>query len=140
MEKTYQPKHKDIKRNWHLVDAKGEVLGRLSTRIAMLLTGKHKSTYSTHMDMGDYVVVVNASKVKLTGNKEKQKVYQRHSGYPGGFKEVAYLEMKRKFPTRIVEKAVFGMLPDNRLKTARMKRLKLYTDEIHTYQDKLKVK
>lgn len=82
--KTYQPKHKDIKRNWHMIDAKDEVLGRMSTGIATLLMGKHKPTYSDHMDMGDYVVVLNAQKVKVTGKKRKQKVYQKHSGYPGG--------------------------------------------------------
>ena len=85
--KTYQPKHKDIKRDWQLIDAKDKVLGRMSTEVVKLLMGKHKPTYSNHMDMGDYVVVVNAEKVAVTGNKRKQKVYQKHSGYPGGFKE-----------------------------------------------------
>jgi len=91
--KTYQPKAKDIARKWHFIDAEGKILGRMATRIASLLIGKHKPEYSKHMDMGDYVVVINAKKIVLTGKKPKQKVYQRHSGYPGGFKEVKFAKM-----------------------------------------------
>lgn len=138
--KTYQPKHKDIKRNWHLVDAKGKILGRLSSDIAKLLQGKHKPTYANHMDMGDYVVVVNADSVELTGKKEKQKVYYRHSGYPGGFKEIKFEKMKADQPEKIIEMAVTGMLPRNRLHTPRMRRMKVFAGDKHPYGDKLKTK
>src|SRR3972149_7624733 len=117
---TYQPKAKEVKRNWLLIDAKGKVLGRLATEIATKLMGKHKADYSPHMDNGDYIVVVNAKEIKVTGRKEEQKKYYRHSGYPGGFKEVSYKEMKEKHPTRILELAVKRMLPDNRLRDKRM--------------------
>ena len=90
MKKTYQPKAKDVKRNWHLIDADGEVLGRLSTRLVSLLMGKNKPTYSAHMDMGDCVVVINAKEVQVTGKKSEQKKYVRHSGYPGGYREIKY--------------------------------------------------
>lgn len=136
--RTYQPKHKDIKRNWHLIDAKDEVLGRAATRIATLLMGKHKVTYATHMDMGDYVVVINAEKVKLTGKKAKQKVYRSHSGYPGGFKEIPFAKMLLEHPQRIIAHAVSGMLPDNRLKDKRMLRLKVFSGEKNPYENKFK--
>ena len=134
--KTYQPKAKDVQRNWHLVDAKDEILGRLSTRISQLLMGKHKVKYANHMDMGDYVVVINASKVKLTGKKRDQKVYRGHSGYPGGFKEVTFEKMITEQPEKVIEKAVFGMLPGNRLRDPRMRRLKVFADGNHRYKDK----
>lgn len=133
---TYHPSQKEIKREWHFFDAKNEILGRLATKISRLLIGKHKPSYSPHMDSGDYVVVVNALKVKVTGNKREQKVYRRHSGYPGGFKEVRFEEMLKKQPGRIIKHAVSGMLPDNRLKQERMKRLKVFPGEEHLYQDK----
>lgn len=138
MKKTYQPKQKDIKRQWHLVDAKDQVLGRLSTQIAGLLMGKGKAEFSTHMDMGDFVVVLNAEKVKVTGKKSSQKLYRSHSGYPGGFKEVKYERMMEKAPERIIEKSVSGMLPDNRLKKFRMKRLNVVVGETNPYEDKFK--
>lgn len=134
--KTYQPKHKDIKRNWHMIDAKDEVLGRMSTGIATLLMGKHKPTYSDHMDMGDYVVVLNAQKVKVTGKKRKQKVYQKHSGYPGGFKEVSFEKMITEHPERVIELAVSRMLPGNRLRDKRMRRLKVFAGADHTFKNK----
>ncbi|HJX46066.1 MAG TPA: 50S ribosomal protein L13 [Patescibacteria group bacterium] len=137
--KTYQPKAKEIKREWHLFDADGEVLGRLATKIAILLTGKNKTVYSTHMDMGDFVVVINAEKVELTGKKKLQKTYKSHSGYPGGFKEVAFLKMLKENPKKIIEKAVSGMLPDNRLKDKRLLRLKVYKGEENPYKDKFKL-
>ncbi len=133
MQKTFQPKAKEVKRAWHTVDAKGEVLGRVSTRIAILLMGKNKPTYSTHMDSGDNVVVLNAEKVVVTGKKADQKVYQGHSGYPGGFKEVSYDKMSKEHPERILEHAVMGMLPDNRLKAERMKRLKIVIGDKNPY-------
>ncbi|MBI2066321.1 50S ribosomal protein L13 [Candidatus Woesebacteria bacterium] len=134
--KTYQPKASEIKRNWHLIDADGAILGRISTQIAILLTGKNKPSYATHMDMGDYVVVVNAEKVKLTGKKPQQKVYRSHSGYPGGFKEVSFAKMKKEHPERIIEHAVSGMLPDNRLKKERMVRLKVIIGGKNPFEDK----
>lgn len=134
--KTYQPKEKEIKRGWHLIDADGVILGRLATEVARMLMGKHKPSFSRHMDMGDYVVVVNAEKVKLSGKKPKQKVYRSHSGYPGGFKEVTFAQMKKEHPERIVGHAVAGMLPDNRLKRDRMARLKVVVGGENPYKDK----
>lgn len=131
--KTYQPKQKEVKRAWHLIDAKGQVLGRLASNVAMLLMGKQKSTYSTHMDSGDNVVVVNAEKIITTGKKAEQKVYRSHSGYPGGFKEVSFEKMSKEHPNRIIEFAVSGMLPDNRLKSDRMTRLHVTKGEKHKY-------
>lgn len=136
--KTYQPKSKEVTRSWHLIDLKGKVLGRTSTQIATYLMGKHKPTYSNHMDMGDYVVAINASDVVVTGSKESNKVYQGHSGYPGGFKEVAFAKLKAENPVRIIELAVRRMLPKNRLSQDRMSRLKLFADGKHPYDDKFK--
>lgn len=133
--KTYQPKAKEIKRNWNLVDAKGEILGRLSSKVAQLLTGKGKATYSPHMDSGDYVVVINAEKIELTGKKKTQKVYRSHSGYPGGFKEVSFAKMRQDAPEEIIKHAVSGMLPDNRLKKDRLTRLKIVVGGKNPYQE-----
>ena len=134
MAKTYQPKQKEIKKAWHLIDAKGEVLGRLASKVAILLMGKQKSTYSTHMDSGDNVVVINAEKIITTGKKAEQKVYRSHSGYPGGFKEVSFEKMSKEHPNRIIEFAVSGMLPDNRLKSDRMARLHVTKGLKHKYE------
>lgn len=123
MKKTYQPKSKEVQRDKHVLNADGVVLGRLATEVAKFLMGKQKANYSTHMDMGDFVTVNNASKVKLTGNKDKQKVYRSHSGYPGGFKEVKVAKLREEQPEKIVEFAVKGMLPKNRLQSKRMRRL-----------------
>ena len=136
--KTYQLKSKEVKRNWHLIDAKDAVLGRLATRAAALLMGKLKVDYSPHIESGDYVVVGNAEKVKVTGKKAQQKLYRSHSGYPGGFKEVTYAKMSKEHPERIIEHAVSGMLPDNRLKKARMAMLKVIVGEKNPYVDKFK--
>lgn len=138
MKKTVQPKHKDIDRKWHLVDARDRILGRLASEIAGILMGKHKALFSYHMDMGDNVVVVNASQVELTGKKKIKKVYRSHSGYPGGFKEVSFEKMMKEKPARVIEMAVSGMLPQNRLKQARLRRLKVFKDAKHTYDDKFK--
>ena len=138
MVKTFQPKQKEVKREWHLIDAKGEVLGRLASKVAILLMGKHKSTYSTHMDSGDNVVVVNAEKIVTTGKKNEQKVYRSHSGYPGGFKEVPFSKMSKEHPNRVVEFAISGMLPDNRLKSDRMARLHVTKGEKHKYENNFK--
>lgn len=138
LHKTYQPKESEVKRVWHLVDAKELVLGRLSTKIAGLLIGKGKRTFSEHMDSGDYVVVINAKEVPVTGNKEKAKMYYRHSGYPGGLKQRTLTEMRTKNPEKIVESAVYNMLPKNRLRGKRMARLKIFAGEQHNYSDKIK--
>ena len=126
---TYHPTAKEVVRKWHLVDARGQVLGRMASGIAMKLMGKQRSDYSPHMDNGDNVVVINASEIKVTGNKEEQKKYYGHSGYPGGFKEVSYKEMKERHPERIVELAVKRMLPENRLRDKRMARLFISLDD-----------
>ena len=114
--KTFQPTPKDINREWHLIDAKDEILGRLSTKIAGLLIGKGKATFSRHMDSGDYVVVINAERIMVTGKKASKKVYITHSGYPGGFKSKKFSSVMETHPERIIEHAVSGMVPDNRLK------------------------
>lgn len=134
--KTFQPTPKDIKREWHLVDAKDEILGRLSTKIADFLTGKGKATFSRHMDTGDYVVVLNAEKVMVSGRKASQKVYITHSGYPSGFKKKTFDMVMQSNPERIIENAVSGMIPDNRLKKDRMLRLKVVVGDKNPFEDK----
>jgi large subunit ribosomal protein L13 len=136
MFKTFQPTPKDIKREWHLLDAKDEILGRLSTKIASLLIGKGKPTFSRHMDSGDFVVVINAEKIMVTGRKASNKVYITHSGYPGGFKSKKYSSVMEQYPERIIEHAVSGMLPDNRLKDPRMLRLKVVAGDKNPYEDR----
>jgi large subunit ribosomal protein L13 len=133
--KTYQPKVKEIKRTWHLIDAKDQILGRLATKVATLLIGKHKADYSPHLDSGDFVVIVNAEKIELTGKKQMQKKYFRHSGYPGGFKEISFEKLFLENPQKVIELAVSGMLPDNRLKKIRLQRLKVFAKEEHPYSD-----
>lgn len=134
--KTYQPKHRDISRDWHLIDAEKKVLGRLSSEITNLLMGKNKVNYAPHMDMGDFVVIINAEKIVVTGKKEANKVYYRHSGYPGGFKEIKYSKLKKEQPEKIIQLAIKRMLPDNRLRDKRMSRLKVFSGEKHTFKDK----
>ncbi len=131
--KTYAVKAKEIKKDWYVVDAEGKTLGRLATQIARVLIGKHKPTFTPHMDVGDFVIVVNADKVALTGSKAQQKEYIRHSRYPGGLKTVAYAEMLAKFPERIVKSAVDGMLPKNKLRAIRMRKLKVYAGSEHPH-------
>jgi len=138
--KTFSPTPKDVKREWHLIDAKDEILGRLSTKIAGLLMGKGKATFSTHMDMGDFVVVINAEKIMVTGRKASQKVYITHSGYPGGFKSKKYSMMMEQHPERIIEHAVAGMLPINRLRDPRLLRLKVVVGDKNPYEKEFKVK
>jgi large subunit ribosomal protein L13 len=134
--RTYSPSAKDIQRAWYIVDAEGQTLGRLATRVAHVLRGKHKPTFTPHLDMGDYVIVVNADKVVLSGQKDGQKVYHRHSGYPGGITSVPFAAMLKKQPTEVVEKAVKGMLPKTKLGRATGSKLKVYagTDHPHTAQ------
>ena len=138
MLKTYSTKASDIKREWHIVDASDKVLGRLATQIASLLMGKHKPIFCRHLDIGDFVVVINAERVRVTGNKAKQKLYYRHSGYPGGFKSVSLERMMQTHPTRVIEHAVKGMLPNNRLEAKMMKRLRVYAGDTHPYQGQIK--
>ena len=132
--KTFQPKAKEVKREWHLMDAKGEILGRLATQIAVFLMGKHKPSYSTHMDSGDFVVVLNAEKIEVTGKKDQKKVYRTHSGYPGGLKERSYQQVMAVHPERILGNAVAGMIPDNRLKDERLMRLKIVIGDKNPYE------
>jgi len=132
--RTYSTKAGDIKRQWHVVDATGKTLGRLSTQIARLLKGKHKPMYAPHLDTGDYVIVVNAAKVRVTGRKAKQKVYYRHSGYPGGLKQVTFEKMLSSQPTRVIEHAVRGMIPHNRLGRAMFRKLRVYAGDSHPHQ------
>ena len=113
--KTYSPKAREITRDWHVVDATGQTLGRLAAEVASLLRGKHKPTYSPHLDMGDYVVVVNSEKIRVTGRKRQQKMYYRHSMYPGGLKVESLDKLLARRPARVIERAVRGMLPHNRL-------------------------
>lgn len=136
--KTYQPKDKEIVRNWHLIDAKGKIVGRLASEIANILMGKNKISFSKHLDVGDYVVLINSEKVIFSGRKESKKLYRRHSGYPGGYKEITAELLREKYPDRIIKKAVFGMLPDNKLKKERMKRFKIIIGSQNPYQDKFK--
>jgi large subunit ribosomal protein L13 len=132
--RTYSPKASEIERRWYVVDASGIPLGRLSTVVATLLTGKRKPTYAPHMDVGDFVIVVNAERTVLTGRKEEQKVYYRHSGRPGGMKSRTAAEMRSRHPTRLVEFAVRGMLPKNRLGRRQSKKLKVYAGADHPHQ------
>ena len=136
--KTYSTKGSDIKREWHVIDASGQILGRMATEIAQLLKGKHKPTYTRNLDTGDFVIVINAEKVRVTGNKAKQKIYYRHSGYPGGLKEVTFERMIEKHPVRVVEHAVRGMLPKNALGRAMFRKLKVYEGPTHPHQAQIK--
>lgn len=131
--KTYSQKASEIQRDWHVVDASDMVLGRLATQIATLLRGKHKPTYTPSIDGGDFVVVVNAEKVRLTGRKPEQKIYYRHSGYPGGLKETPYRVMLAKHPERIIYQAVKGMVPKNRLGRRLMTKLRIYAGPHHPH-------
>jgi len=123
-----------VKQKWHLVDANGKTLGRLATRVAMLLRGKHKPIFTPHVDTGDFVVVVNAEKISLTGKKWKDKLYIHHSGYPGGLKSISAGKMREKKPERLVTMAVQGMLPKNKLGRKMIKKLKVYSGDAHPHQ------
>ncbi len=138
MTKTFLPSVKEVEttRKWHHIDATGQTLGRLATQIAVLLMGKHKKTYTPHMDCGDFVVVTNAGKVKLTGNKLEQKVYFSHSGYAKGAKETPVKRVLEKNPTRVLELAVKRMLDENKLRAPRMKRLRLFAGEEHSFTER----
>jgi large subunit ribosomal protein L13 len=132
--KTYVVKAGEIKKDWYVVDADGKTLGRLATEIARVLMGKHKPIYTPHLDTGDYVVVVNADKVRVTGRKPDQKMYYRYSGYPGGLKSVPLKEQLEKHPDRVIRAAVRGMLPNSRLGRAMLKKLKVYGSAEHPHE------
>jgi len=131
--RTYSPKPGDVNREWYVIDATDVVLGRLASQIAVLLRGKHKPTFAPHMDMGDFVIVVNAEKVALTGQKREQKMDYRHSGFPGGLRATSYVELLESNPRRAVEKAVKGMLPHNKLSDAQITKLKVYAGPSHPH-------
>lgn len=131
--KTYSQKPSEITRRWILIDASEAPLGRVATQIAKYLIGKYKTNYTPHMDGGDYVVVINAAKTVVTGDKETGKVYYRHSGFPGGIKDATLAEVREKHPERIIEAAVKGMLPKNKLSDERMKRLRIFAGSDHTH-------
>lgn len=132
--KTYTATPADIKHEWHLVDAKGKVLGRLATEVARRLRGKHKPQYTPHIDTGDYVVVINAKAVRVTGNKATDKIYYRHSGYPGGIKSTTFEKLIRSKPERIIEKAVKGMLPKGPLGREMFRKLRVYAGADHRHE------
>ena len=132
--KTFMQKKENIERKWYVIDAEGQTLGRLATKAAHVLRGKHKVTYTPHVDCGDYVIVINAAKVVLTGNKLEDKKYYNHSGYPGGLRERTAKEMVEKYPEEMVTRAIKGMLPHNRLGRAMGKKLFVYADENHKHE------
>ncbi len=132
--KTYSLKAKEIDKGWHVIDATGQTLGRLASRVAHLLMGKHKPTYSPHLDMGDFVVVVNAEKIRVTGKKLTDKIYYRHTGYMGGIKETVLKDLLARRPGRVMELAVRGMLPRNRLSRALLRHLKVYAGPNHPHE------
>lgn len=137
MTKTYTQTTDEVKRQWHLIDVSGKVLGRVSTEIAQLLIGKHKRTYTPHIEAGDYVVVINAAQVVVTGKKEEEKVYVSHSGFPGGLSRQSVGDVRAKNPEKLIERAVVNMLPKNKLRSIRMNRLKVYAGANHSHASQL---
>ena len=131
--KTISIKKSEISKEWWIADAEGQVLGRFASKIAQVLRGKHKVNFSPHMDMGDFVIIVNAEKIKVTGNKETDKTYFKHTGYPGGGSEISLAELRRSKPNRILETAIKGMLPHNRLGRSILTQLKIYSGEEHPH-------
>ncbi len=132
--KTFMAKPAEVERQWYVIDADGQTLGRLSSEVAAILRGKHKPTYTPHVDTGDFVIIINAEKIQLTGNKLLQKKFRHHTGFPGGLKEVDYKTLMAKRPEKAIEAAVKGMLPHNRLGAAMFKKLKVYTGAEHQHQ------
>jgi large subunit ribosomal protein L13 len=131
--RTYTPKSSEIQRNWHVIDATDVVLGRLASQVAVLLRGKHKATFAPHVDTGDFVIVINAEKVALTGNKLRDKKAYRHSGYPGGLSATSYGQLMATKPEEVIRKAVRGMLPKNRLARQQIAKLKVYAGDSHPH-------
>ena len=136
--KTYSPRKADLQADWHLIDASGETLGRLASRVAQLLSGKGNVRYVRHMDSGDHVVVVNAAKIVVSGKKALEKVYYRHSGYPGGLKEITYAQMMDRYPERVIEHAVKGMLPKTALGRAMYRKLRVYRGPTHPHAGQIR--
>jgi large subunit ribosomal protein L13 len=134
MKKTYSPKLAEIKHSWFVLDAAGIPIGRVASLAARLLTGKHKPTYATHIDTGDFVIVINAEKAVLTGRKEEQKFYHYHTGYPGGIKSESAAHLRKRRPTKMVEEAIWGMLPKSKLGRAQLRKLKVYAGGDHPHQ------
>jgi large subunit ribosomal protein L13 len=132
--KTVIPSREGLRRNWHLIDAQDKVLGRVASQAAMLLMGKHKAIYTPFIDTGDHVVVINAEKVRLTGRKEEQKIYRRHSGYPGGLVEIQARKVRQTRPTRMLEEGIRGMLPKTKLGDQMYRKLKVYAGDRHPHQ------
>jgi large subunit ribosomal protein L13 len=132
--KTYMAKPAEVERKWYVIDASGQTLGRLSSEVASILRGKHKADYTPHVDTGDYVIVINAQEIKLTGDKLNQKMFRYHTGYPGGLKEMDYRTLLQKKPEKAIEAAVKGMLPHNRLGNKMYKKLKVYRGSEHPHQ------
>ena len=132
--KTLSIKNKEIERSWFVVDATGKTLGRLSSKVAQIIRGKHKPNYTPNLDMGDFVIILNASDVKVTGNKEEDKIYWRHTGYPGGQRRISFKEQMEKSPDRIIMSAVKGMLPHNKLGAKLLKHLKVYSGTEHPHK------
>ena len=131
--KSYMARPQEVERKWYVIDAEGQTLGRLATEIARILRGKNKPQYTPHVDVGDFVVVINAERVVVTGRKAEQKVYRRHSGYPGGMKETSYARMMERKPTEILRKAVYGMMPKTRLARQQFRKLKIYAGPEHPH-------
>lgn len=132
--KTYSAKPCEVEKTWYLIDAEGQVLGRLATEVANLLRGKHKPQFTPHIDTGDFVVIINADKVVVTGSKETDKMYWRHSRYPGGFRQTSYKDVMKKHPTRVVEHAIKGMLPHTKLGADQFLKCKVYAGPEHPHQ------
>ena len=132
--KTFSPKPQDVERKWYIIDADGEALGRLAVKVAHVVRGKHKPIWAPHADVGDYVVIINADKVRLSGRKEEDKVYYHHSGYPGGLKVVPFRRRQSKHPEYIIREAVRGMLPHNRLGRKILKHVKIYASPTHPHE------
>jgi large subunit ribosomal protein L13 len=137
---TVSTKLSDIKRSWHLFDVEGKILGRIASEIAQILIGKSKPYFVSNLDCGDYVVVINAEKIKVTGNKEVRKRYSRHSGYPGGYREETLMELRKRNPVDIIRFAVLGMLPQNKLQDRMLTRLFIFKGAEHAYKDKFKAR
>ncbi|NLU43066.1 MAG: 50S ribosomal protein L13 [Firmicutes bacterium] len=134
MNRSYMAKPEEVVRKWYVVDASGRTLGRLASRVAAILRGKHKPTFTPHVDTGDYVIIVNADKIVLTGNKLRDKIYYRHTQYPGGLRAMTYGQFLAKSPEKLIERAVRGMLPNNRLGKSMIKKLKVYASADHPHQ------
>jgi large subunit ribosomal protein L13 len=131
--KTYSAKPGDVRNDWYVINAQGKVLGRLAVQIATRLRGKHKPEYTPHVDTGDYIVVVNASRIRVTGKKAQDKKYYRHTGYPGGIREINFAKLQAKYPGRVLQRAVKGMLPKGPLGYAMLKKLKVYAESAHPH-------